>query len=134
MQGEILLAATEVSRRFGGLLAVDRASLALVGGEVHALIGTNGAGKSTLVNVLSGEIAADGGRVYLAGRDVTRFIALSSGKGRSTPNNRITSPARAPAAFKVTRALTSNERLLSRSRTLIPAILPLSRTASVAST
>jgi len=86
MQGEILLAATEVSRRFGGLLAVDRASLALVGGEVHALIGTNGAGKSTLVNVLSGEIAADGGRVYLAGRDVTHWPQprrARAGLGRS---------------------------------------------------
>jgi branched-chain amino acid transport system ATP-binding protein len=73
MPGELLLRASEVSRRFGGLLAVDRASLALVSGEVHALIGTNGAGKSTLVNVLSGEIPATGGRVHLGTRDVTRW-------------------------------------------------------------
>jgi len=72
MPAEVLLEAIEVSRRFGGLLAVDRASLTLARGEVHALIGTNGAGKSTLVNVMSGEIRASGGSVRLAGRDVTR--------------------------------------------------------------
>src|SRR6185312_7729552 len=86
MPGEVLLAATEVSRRFGGLLAVDRASLSLVRGEVHALIGTNGAGKSTLVNVLSGEIAANGGRVHLSGRDVTHWPQprrARAGLGRS---------------------------------------------------
>ena len=86
MPAEILLEAIDVSRRFGGLLAVDRASLTLARGEVHALIGTNGAGKSTLVNVLSGEIAATGGRVRLAGRDVTRWPQprrARAGLGRS---------------------------------------------------
>jgi len=86
MPAEILLEAIDVSRRFGGLLAVDRASLTLARGEVHALIGTNGAGKSTLVNVLAGEIAATGGRVRLAGRDVTRWPQprrARAGLGRS---------------------------------------------------
>ena len=86
MPAEILLRATDVSRRFGGLLAVDRASLTLLRGEVHALIGTNGAGKSTLVNVLSGEIRATGGRVHLAQRDVTRWPQprrARAGLGRS---------------------------------------------------
>ena len=73
MPAEILLESVDVSRRFGGLLAVDRASLTLARGEVHALIGTNGAGKSTLVGVLSGELQASGGRVRLAGRDVTHW-------------------------------------------------------------
>jgi branched-chain amino acid transport system ATP-binding protein len=73
MPDEILLTATEVSRRFGGLTAVDRVSLSLVRGEVHSVIGTNGAGKSTLVNVLAGEIAPTGGRVELQGHDVTRW-------------------------------------------------------------
>jgi branched-chain amino acid transport system ATP-binding protein len=86
MPAEILLEALDVSRRFGGLVAVDRASLTLARGEVHALIGTNGAGKSTLVNVLSGEIAATSGRVRLAGRDVTRWPQprrARAGLGRS---------------------------------------------------
>lgn len=86
MPDEILLHAVEVSRRFGGLMAVDRASLTLVRGEVHAVIGTNGAGKSTLVDVLSGEIAPTGGRVHLHGHDVTRWPQprrARAGLGRS---------------------------------------------------
>jgi branched-chain amino acid transport system ATP-binding protein len=84
--GETLLAARAVSRRFGGLRAVDEVSLELVRGELHALIGTNGAGKSTLINVLSGELAASGGRVELLGRDVTRWSQprrARAGLGRS---------------------------------------------------
>ena len=69
----IVLAASNISRRFGGLTAVDRVSLALVRGEVHAIIGTNGAGKSTLVNVLAGELPPSSGRVQLHGRDITRW-------------------------------------------------------------
>jgi len=73
LDDQILLAASNLSRRFGGLTAVDRVSLALVRGEVHAIIGTNGAGKSTLVNVLAGELPPSSGRVHLQGRDVTRW-------------------------------------------------------------
>jgi branched-chain amino acid transport system ATP-binding protein len=86
MPGDVLLAATEISRRFGGLTAVDRVSLTLARGEVHALIGTNGAGKSTLVNVIAGEIAPSGGRVHLEGHDVTRWPQprrARAGVGRS---------------------------------------------------
>jgi len=73
MPDEVLLTAADVTRRFGGLTAVDRVSLSLVRGEVHSVIGTNGAGKSTLVNILAGEIPASGGEVRLQGRDVTRW-------------------------------------------------------------
>jgi branched-chain amino acid transport system ATP-binding protein len=86
MPDDVLLTAREVSRSFGGLLAVDRVSLALPRGEVHAVIGTNGAGKSTLVNLLAGELAATGGRVHLQGRDVTRWPQprrARAGLGRS---------------------------------------------------
>jgi branched-chain amino acid transport system ATP-binding protein len=86
MPGEVLLRAHAVTRRFGGLTAVDRVSLDLARGEVHALIGTNGAGKSTLVNVLAGELAASSGRVEMLGRDVTRWTQprrSRAGLGRS---------------------------------------------------
>ena len=73
MPAEVLLRATDVTRRFGGLLAVDRVSLTLARGEVHSVIGTNGAGKSTLVNVLAGEIPASSGKVALQDRDITRW-------------------------------------------------------------
>ena len=70
---EPVLRARELTRRFGGLVAVDRVSLDLHRGSVHAVIGTNGAGKSTLVNVLAGEIPASSGSVTLRGHDVTRW-------------------------------------------------------------
>ena len=67
---QTLLRARELTRRFGGLTAVDRVSLDLRLGEVHAVIGTNGAGKSTLINMLSGEMAASSGGVELDGFDI----------------------------------------------------------------
>ncbi len=68
-----VLSVHDVTRRFGGLVAVDRVSLSLARGAVHAVIGTNGAGKSTLVNVIAGELAATSGQVALNGVDVTRW-------------------------------------------------------------
>jgi len=66
-----LLAVNGLTRRFGGLVAVNAVTLDLHRGEVHAVIGTNGAGKSTLINMLSGEIAASDGRITLEGDDIT---------------------------------------------------------------
>jgi branched-chain amino acid transport system ATP-binding protein len=70
---EPLLRARDLTRRFGGLVAVDRVSLDLHRGSVHAVIGTNGAGKSTLINVLAGELPASSGAVELRGADITRW-------------------------------------------------------------
>ena len=53
-----LMQATRLTRRFGGLTAVNEVSLALRVGQIHAVIGTNGAGKTTLINMLSGEMPA----------------------------------------------------------------------------
>ncbi|WP_313065419.1 ATP-binding cassette domain-containing protein, partial [Achromobacter animicus] len=83
---DVLLAATAVTRRFGGLTAVNGVSLQLQRGQVHAVIGTNGAGKSTLINILSGELAASSGQVTLAGRDITAWPQperARAGLGRS---------------------------------------------------
>jgi len=66
-----LLSVEKLTRRFGGLTAVNAVTLDLHIGEVHAVIGTNGAGKSTLINMLSGEIAASEGRISLNGVDIT---------------------------------------------------------------
>ena len=62
-----MLAASELTRRFGGLVAVDRVSLELKRAEIHALIGTNGAGKSTLINLLAGELRPSAGAVLVRG-------------------------------------------------------------------
>jgi branched-chain amino acid transport system ATP-binding protein len=70
---EVLLRGRDITRRWGGLVAVNRVSLDLERGQVHAVIGTNGAGKSTLINVLSGETPPSEGTVELLGHDVTTW-------------------------------------------------------------
>jgi neutral amino acid transport system ATP-binding protein len=67
-----LLEVREVVRTFGGLRAVDGASLEVETGSVTALIGPNGAGKSTLFNVISGFLSAERGTVRFEGRDIER--------------------------------------------------------------
>ncbi|WP_426513650.1 ATP-binding cassette domain-containing protein [Dactylosporangium sp. McL0621] len=62
-----MLAATDVSKRYGAVQALDSVSLDLPAGQVVALVGDNGAGKSTLVKVLSGVVAPDGGALELDG-------------------------------------------------------------------
>jgi branched-chain amino acid transport system ATP-binding protein len=89
---DILLHGRDISHHWGGLLAVDRVSLSLARGSVHAVIGTNGAGKSTLINILSGEITPSSGRVELLGQDVTRWPQprrARAGLGRSYQRNTI---------------------------------------------
>jgi len=81
-----LLRAVDLTRRFGGLTAVNGVTVELEVGEVHAVIGTNGAGKSTLINMLSGEIGASGGRIHFDGRDITGWSQpqrACAGIGRS---------------------------------------------------
>jgi branched-chain amino acid transport system ATP-binding protein len=67
-----ILEVDEVTRSFGGLHAVDGASLDVEPGSITALIGPNGAGKSTLFNVVSGFLAADRGTVRFEGRRIDR--------------------------------------------------------------
>ena len=89
---ETLLRGRDITRRWGGLVAVDGVSIDLVRGQVHAVIGTNGAGKSTLINILSGELAPSSGSVELLGRDVTRWTQprrARAGLGRSYQRNTI---------------------------------------------
>jgi len=66
-----ILETEDLSKRFVGLLAVNSLSLRFAPDKVHAIIGPNGAGKTTLINLLSGEMAADSGRIRYKGRDVT---------------------------------------------------------------
>ena len=89
---EILLKGRDITRRWGGLVAVNKVSLDLQRGQVHAVIGTNGAGKSTLINILSGEIPPSDGTVELMGQDVTTWTQpkrARSGLGRSYQRNTI---------------------------------------------
>ena len=69
--GMAVLQATGVSVRFGGLQAVDDASLRVDRGTIVALMGPNGAGKTTMFNAMTGALAPDAGRVELLGVDVS---------------------------------------------------------------
>ena len=60
-----------VSKRYGGVRALEHASLTVHAGRVHAILGENGAGKSTLIKIMSGVVAPDQGRMALDGREVS---------------------------------------------------------------
>ena len=64
---EVLLSAKNLTKRFGGLAAVNDVSLDLWRNHIHAVIGPNGAGKSTLTNLLSGDLQPTSGSVTLGG-------------------------------------------------------------------
>jgi branched-chain amino acid transport system ATP-binding protein len=68
---EPLLIVERVSHRFGGLLAVNSASLTALEGRITALIGPNGAGKTTLFAIISGFLKASDGSVRYAGENIT---------------------------------------------------------------
>jgi ribose transport system ATP-binding protein len=65
---DLLLEATGITKRYGAVVALRGASLAVEPGEVHALMGANGAGKSTLVKILTGAVRPDDGTIAVRGR------------------------------------------------------------------
>ncbi len=68
-----MLDVRNLTKRFGGLTAVDDLSFHVTKGTVHAIIGPNGAGKTTLVNMITGVYRADEGSVWLDGGDITNI-------------------------------------------------------------
>jgi branched-chain amino acid transport system ATP-binding protein len=68
---EPLVRVDGVSKRFGGLLAVDNVSLSVQSGSITALIGPNGAGKTTLFAMISGFLPPSAGRIFHRGEDIT---------------------------------------------------------------
>ena len=67
-----MLSLRKLSKRFGGVVAVDGIDLDVGAGEIHALIGPNGAGKTTLVGLISGGMPCDYGRITFREMDVTK--------------------------------------------------------------
>ena len=68
-----MLSLRNLSKRFGGVVAVDGVSLEVAAGEVHALIGPNGAGKTTLIHQISGSLACDSGEIRFLEKTVTKL-------------------------------------------------------------
>jgi branched-chain amino acid transport system ATP-binding protein len=73
VKDDIVLSATGLVMRFGGITATDNVTLNLKRGARHALIGPNGAGKTTLINLLTGVLTPTAGRIVLEGEDITRL-------------------------------------------------------------
>jgi branched-chain amino acid transport system ATP-binding protein len=67
----MLLETAGLSKRFGGVAAVNNVDLAVAEGQVFGLIGPNGAGKTTLINLIAGQFRSDAGAIRFAGADVT---------------------------------------------------------------
>lgn len=65
----------DVTKRFGGLPAVDKLSFSIHRGEILGVIGPNGAGKSTVVNLISGALPLTSGSIYYQGRDISSLLA-----------------------------------------------------------
>ena len=75
-----------LTKRFGGVVAVDHVRLSVSAGEIHALIGPNGAGKTTLIAQVSGSLGPDSGEIFFDGHEVTRkpqHLRVRAGLARS---------------------------------------------------
>ena len=81
-----MLSLKSVSKRFGGVVAVDGVSLEVARGEVHALIGPNGAGKTTLISLIAGTMPSNGGEILFSEKNLTRakpHARVAAGLARS---------------------------------------------------
>ena len=92
---DVLLSAHRLTKRFGGLAAVNDVSIDLWRDRIHAVIGPNGAGKSTLANLISGDLPVNSGSITLGGQDVTGWSPEKisrQGLGRSYQKTNIFMP------------------------------------------
>ncbi len=90
-----LLEARGLTRRFGGVVALDNLDLAVVPNEIIGLIGPNGSGKTTFFNVVTGIYGADGGCVTFDGADITRASSPAiyhAGISRTFQRSRLSLP------------------------------------------
>ena len=77
MADSCILEARDLSKRFSGFVALNRISLQVRRGAIHALIGPNGAGKTTLFNVISKFLRPSSGTIVYKGRDITHQNAAT---------------------------------------------------------
>jgi branched-chain amino acid transport system ATP-binding protein len=92
VNGEVLLAANGIEKRFGGLVAVDGVSFQVPDRSIVSLIGPNGAGKTTFFNTLTGLEHPSAGRIFFRGEEITRVRPdriLAKGVARTFQNIRL---------------------------------------------
>jgi len=126
-----VLSLRNLGKRFGGVVAVERVTLEVRAGEVHALIGPNGAGKTTLIHQVSGSLPADTGEIFFEERDLTRLAAherVQAGLARSyqvtsifrrfsvLDNLALAVQARSGSSFSFWRPLASERALFDEAR------------------
>jgi len=145
---EPLLQTHELSRRFGGLMAVGGVSLGVAMGEVHAVIGPNGAGKSTFINMLSGDLAPSAGRIVFEGREISGLAperVSRLGIGRSyqktnvfptftvLENCRLAAQSRLPSSMRFFKAADKYEAVIASARDALSKVGLQSRERAVVS-
>ena len=126
-----MLSLRNLGKHFGGVVAVERVTLEVRAGEVHALIGPNGAGKTTLIHQVSGSLPADTGEIFFEERDLTRLAAherVQAGLARSyqvtsifrrfsvLDNLALAVQARSGSSFSFWRPLASERALFDEAR------------------
>ncbi|MEM1610928.1 MAG: ABC transporter ATP-binding protein [Sulfolobales archaeon] len=87
-----ILRTENITKKFGGLIAVNNVTISIKRGSITAIIGPNGAGKTTFLNLISGVIYPDTGRIYFEGIDITRkppYERAKLGISRSFQSNSV---------------------------------------------
>jgi branched-chain amino acid transport system ATP-binding protein len=138
-----------LSKRFGGVVATDRVSLEVAGGEVHALIGPNGAGKTTLIAQIAGSLASDAGEIHFLGKNLTalkQHQRVRSGLARSYQITSIFGPlsvldnlalavqARSGSSFSFWRPVSDEKEIFDEAHVIVEEIGLLEKEHAVAAT
>ncbi len=92
MAEKVVLKVENVSKKFGGLLAINRASFSIKEREIFGLIGPNGAGKTTIFNIITGNYRPTEGDIYLLGEKITKlknYKIVRKGVARTFQNIRL---------------------------------------------
>jgi branched-chain amino acid transport system ATP-binding protein len=144
-----VLSLRNLSKRFGGVVAVDGVTLEVAAGEVHALIGPNGAGKTTLIHQISGSLPVDSGQILFLEREITRLPAhqrVAAGLARSyqitsifrrfsvLDNLALAVQARSGSSFSFWRPVAEESALFDEARRIASQVNLAQKVDSVAST
>jgi branched-chain amino acid transport system ATP-binding protein len=144
-----VLSLRSLSKRFGGVVAVDGVTLDVAAGEVHALIGPNGAGKTTLIHQISGSLPCDQGQIVFLGKELTKTKAherVRAGLARSyqitsifrrfsvLDNLALAVQARSGSSFSFWRPVAEESALFDEARRIASQVNLTQKVDSVAST